>query len=230
VSTITTAAADQQERLVDAAIVAGVKRLLPSEFGVHLESEANRGNPVFQGKTAMRRYIEKKLKKSDTSYTFLENGLFLDWGLATGFIADLKKRTFIQHDGGDVEFSSTTLDGVGQAVVGILRSPAETANRIVKVHSAITTKRKLLELAKNALGEDGWTSLGKDTKELEQEAYQILDKDPANVMGWVTGFLWRAGFGRDCASKFQDNDNDLLGVPQLDDADIKAIIVAAADR
>src|SRR4051812_13311111 len=43
------------------------------------------------------------------------------------------------------------------AVRKVLRRPVETANRVVKVHSVVTTQNKLLQIAPRAVGADGWT-------------------------------------------------------------------------
>jgi ribosomal protein L12E/L44/L45/RPP1/RPP2 len=49
------------------------------------------------------------------------------------------------YDAGTEEFTGTTLEGIGQSVVGVLSHPAETANRFVKVRSIQTSQNELLE-------------------------------------------------------------------------------------
>ena len=67
------------------------------------------------------------------TYTFVRNGAFLDWGIEQSFLLDLKLGKPRIFDGGDQFFASTTLESVGQAVVGVLKHPDETKNRAVYV-------------------------------------------------------------------------------------------------
>ena len=87
-----------------------------------------------------------------------------------GFLGlDLSKRQVTYLDGGDVKFSTTTRDDVGKAVVGVLGNLEETRNRAVYVQGAVLTLKELLGLAKEALGDEGWTEVDGGTAEAKEK-------------------------------------------------------------
>lgn len=62
-----------QNKLVDAAIAAGVKRFVPSEFGSDVPNKRTREVvPIFEGKHAAVEYL--KSKESEISWTAVVNG------------------------------------------------------------------------------------------------------------------------------------------------------------
>jgi hypothetical protein len=80
-----------QSVLFDAAVAAGVKRFLPSEFGSDLSNPKAARLPVFGYKVATREYIEEKVKAgAGITYTYVINAPFLDWGIEVGFLLDCR--------------------------------------------------------------------------------------------------------------------------------------------
>ena len=77
-STISTTAINAQLTLVDAVSAAGVKRLIPSEFGSNLDIPSVRQLLVFAQKFKVQDAIIEKSKMTDLAYTFVYNAAFLD--------------------------------------------------------------------------------------------------------------------------------------------------------
>lgn len=79
VSTVSGPSIRTQTSIIDAAIKAGVKRFIPSEFGSNTANpKAVELVPVFKGKESIVNYL--KGKESDSlSWTCLCNGPFFDW-------------------------------------------------------------------------------------------------------------------------------------------------------
>jgi hypothetical protein len=127
VSTLGSLAVAKQKLLIDAAVNAGVKRIIPSEFGCDLHNPKTRTLPVFAAKVEIENYLDELAKKGLTSYTLVFNGPFLDWGLRQGLFFNFKERTAELYDGGDVLISATRLATAGKAVRRILTHPRETA-------------------------------------------------------------------------------------------------------
>lgn len=221
---------DQQYALFTAAIEAGVKRILPSEFGSDTTVPASQEFPVYVPKIAVQKWLREKTEGTETSYTIVMNNAFLDWGIDMDFLLKVKEKKVTLWDGGETEYSVTPLSGVAKGVVGILRKPEETKNRVVKIHGAVLTQKKLLALAQKAVGEDGWTVEQGSTETGLQEAKKNFQADPANVWGWILGFLYRAIFSVEHSPKFGDEDSKLLGVPQVSDDEIVEIIKKSAAK
>jgi hypothetical protein len=75
---------DLAYRLIDAAIAAGVKRFIPSEFGANnLDPRARKLVPIYDIKGAMREYLSAKTAASNGSFTWtsFSCGSWLDWSV-----------------------------------------------------------------------------------------------------------------------------------------------------
>lgn len=229
ISTITTAGVGGQDKLVDAAIAAGVKRLIPSEFGSNTLNANASKLPVYGPKVAIQKAIESKVKGMETTYTYVINNAFLDWGIERPFLVDLKGKKFAVYDGGNVPFSATTLGSIAKATANILKHPDETANRAVYIHDMILTQNQLLAAAQKVLGSEGWTVEQKSTEETEKQAWDAFKADAANAPAWVYGFLLRTIYGgKAYESAFGEEDNKLLGLNGKSENDLEEIVRKAA--
>ena len=81
VSAIATVAVGSQNVLIDAAVQAGVKRFLPSEFGLNTRIvEGTAIGKILQGKIKTVDYLDEKSKENPSfTWTGVASGLFLDW-------------------------------------------------------------------------------------------------------------------------------------------------------
>lgn len=214
-----------QEKLIDAAIASGVKRVLPSEYGTDPDVASVRQLPAFGHKVQVEQYLKKKIQGTSTTYTLVCCNEFFDWDLDNNFGVDIKAKKMEIFDGGDVPFTATPLEFVARGVAGVLQHPAETANRVVRLHGTSMTQNKLLQIIQRYTGKDGWVTPQVSTVEREKQGYEILSTDPSNMFGWVMPFLqcsiWSKKYGGDFS---KNNDNELLGLRELSDAEIDEIV------
>ena len=226
ISTLGYLAEAEQTRLMEAAVAAGVKRFIPSEFGVDLLNEKGKALPVFAGKVAAQKYLEGKAKAGEITYTFLANGLYLDWGLMVGIIADVKNKKAELYDGGDVPFSVSRTTTVGEAVVTILKKYEETKNKIIRIQEASITQNQIINIAKKLGGDGDWETTAVDTVGLEETGHAELrkseeERDPF----WRYLFIKRGIWGGDCGGEFSKTaDNALLDVKHISDSDIEEVV------
>ncbi|KAI0400212.1 NmrA-like family protein [Xylaria palmicola] len=210
--------------LVDAAARAGVRRYIINDFGWGLNE---RSLPEFQPigeprKVAWDRAVEHAQKNDGFTWTGITIGNPIDWALAKfprmGFNIAARRATI--YDAGAEEFTGTTLEGIGQSVVGVLARPAETANRFVRVRSIRTSQGELLAAFRRA-------TVAADAAAAEWEvepstAQAVLDegraKHAAGAAGWALDLLvyqlYAPGEAR-CvvaSSSGADSDSALLGV------------------
>ncbi|KAI1385185.1 NAD(P)-binding protein [Hypoxylon trugodes] len=230
VSAMAFEAIHMQKNLVDAAFQAGVKRMIPSEYGNDLLNPKLAAFPIYQPKIAIREQCEQKVKENPSfSWTTIHNASFLgpDWTL--DFIVDVKERKADIKDGGDVLFCATTYDDIAQAVIGILTHPEETANRPVRISSVNTTQNELIAIAKELGATDGWNLTYSQTENLESEAFRRWSEgDHSEEV--IAMFINRAFIGKGWGGYFPVRDNDLLGIKGLGRDELKAIIKLAIDR
>lgn len=117
------------------------------------------------------------------------------------------------YDSGTEKFTATTLAGIGQSVVGVLRHPDETANRFVKVLSIITNQTELLEAFQRVTGRQ-WPVQHASAQTLIESGQR---KFQAGISGWVLELvvaqMYDEGQAR-CvmASSWEASDSPLLGV------------------
>lgn len=68
--------------MVDAAIEAGVKRIVLSEFSSNLEAKGKEVDlDIVKDKLEIRRYVEEAVKNTNTGWSSINNGPFLDLGV-----------------------------------------------------------------------------------------------------------------------------------------------------
>ncbi|KAJ9615220.1 hypothetical protein H2200_001294 [Cladophialophora chaetospira] len=217
-----------QPRLIDAAVAAGVQRVIPSEFGGNLQNPKTRQFPTYRPKVLVEEQLERHRQLSGTSYTFIYTNCLLDWGLsATGkMLLDPCKRTISLYDGGDVKFSTTSMATVGTAVVSVIDHLEETANRAVYVHDIVTTQNELMQMAQEVTAGDGgkeWTSSFVDTAKLESESYTAFQESGMSLKVFY-GFAVRGAFGAGFGGHFVDCDNELLGIKEMRKSRVKEIV------
>jgi len=221
--TTSSTAVKEQYPLIDAAVAAGVKRLLPSEFGSNLDNEKTRKLPLFAGKAEVAEYIVEKTKTSDLTYTSVYNNAFLDWGLQYDFILRISDYQPVIIDDGNLPFSTTTLATVAEAVAAILSKPDETRNRSVFIHDLVTTQNELLALAKQIAPEKPWKETHINLGEAVTDALAKLSQGQVGLET-LYPILWTGVMDPAYGGKFEKTDNELLGLKGKTEADILAIL------
>lgn len=80
VSTIATLALTAQNTLVEEAIKAGVKRFIPSEFGLNTQRVTGGVEKILGAKIALQEHLGKAAAANPSfSWTGVATGLFFDW-------------------------------------------------------------------------------------------------------------------------------------------------------
>lgn len=224
ISVLTTSAMDAQTPLIEAAVAAGVRRFLPSEFCANIGNPKAATLPVYHPKIVIHEVIQRYARDHPSfTYTLIRNGPFLDWSLAYGFFLNLNGGSTPFYDGGDRPFSTTTLATIGQAVVEVLRHLEPTQNRAVLIHDLVTTQRKMLALARKVVPSRKWTPADVSTAHMETLAQQKYAQGMVDLEASM-GFLCRSVFGEGYGGAFEVVDNGLLGIPQKTDADLEEVM------
>lgn len=126
---------------------------------------------------------------------------------------DIRERTALIYDSGTEPFTGTTLQGISQAVVGVLKNPAETSNRFVKVRSVKTCQNELLAAFEKAT-ETKWSVRRSTTKELLESGRRKKEEgDGSWTIDLVVAQLYEEDAGRSVvAPSWEESDSPLLGV------------------
>jgi uncharacterized protein YbjT (DUF2867 family) len=162
ISCVTTLSVANQHRFIDAAIAAGVRRYVASEFGLNnMRPDAQALNHVFRDKGAVQQYLRDKAAEDGGKIEWMSVscGMWLKWSAQNDFlgmrIRKKGERKFVLWDGGRGRFSVTTEENTALAIVRALtRLPEETKNRNVLVHEFVTSQKELLEELRRQTGEE----------------------------------------------------------------------------
>ncbi|KAJ5970637.1 uncharacterized protein N7479_000555 [Penicillium vulpinum] len=153
ISAVGASAFGEQKKFVDAAIRAGVKRFIPSEFSANSQNDAVlQLLPLFEQKKELVEYLKSKETDGLTWTGIAASGLF-DWGLANGFLGfDITSHTATIWDGGDKSFTLTNQKALGEAVASVLVHSHEGRNQFLFIASVETTQKDILAVLEEESG------------------------------------------------------------------------------
>ncbi|KAI7782141.1 Isoflavone reductase-like protein [Diaporthe eres] len=140
VSMLPIMALGEQAKVAEAAIKAGVKRFIPSEYGSDSSSEdIIAAVPFFAPRKAQLDWLATQ--EDRISWTAIITGPFFDW-------------TATLVDGGNTRFTTSNVSQIGRAKISVLEHSAETKNQLVCVESFTTTQDEVLAALQKAPGQD----------------------------------------------------------------------------
>ena len=203
VSSVVPGALELQKTLINAAVAAGVKIFVPSEYGV---DTSNRSAPDYipflAGKIAVADYLKEQQDK--IAWIALITGSLFDWGLNIPTFAgwNVDARTVTLYDGGATPYEATTLDQVGRAIAKSLKKPGLTKNQYVYVNSFTVTQCEVLRALEKVTG-DKFSVSHSTVEDLWQSgAAQVKAGQPLGVMGMLAGTIYgRGGLANYSATK-----------------------------
>lgn len=186
VSTLGSLAIGDQKPLVDAAVAAGIKRFVPSEFGVNTRKAGGALGSLLGGKVAIADYLAEKAKASGGAFTWtgISNGLFFDWGVDRGLFGfDLKTKTATIYDSGNEPTQTSSLHYVGRVVAAVLKqadahfgtAADKSANQYLEVASFTPSQNDILRILEAETG-SAWTTKKVETAPLQTLGEQKLAK------------------------------------------------------
>lgn len=211
-------------RMIDAAVAAGIYRIIPSEFSSDPENSKARALPPFMGKSQAYTHIQKLGSENKITWTAVSNNAFFDWGLRMAFVGiDLKGKKIDYMNDGTMVIPWTLLSSVGTAVANILSKPEETKNRVCYIYDVKKSQKEVADLAKSAVGSEGWQEQKLDMDKVLGEA--MTELQAGNVNFKVIGDMIRYSISTPGFVEVpKKDDNALLGVKALSDEEIKQVI------
>ncbi|KKF92360.1 putative NADH-flavin reductase [Ceratocystis platani] len=208
-----------QKTIIDAAIKAGVKTFVPSEYGVDTANPvAPKCIPFLQDKIDILNYL--KSQENKISWIAIISGSMFDWGLnIPGFGGwDVKSRTATIFDGGDIPYEATNLDQVGRAIALSLKSPDLTRNQYVYINSFTVTQNDVLKALEKATDSKWEVSQGTVTGLWDGGAEQVKNGNLMGTLAQIAGTIYgKGGLANYSVDKGLWNDKIGLAGETLDD-------------
>ncbi|KAK8034554.1 hypothetical protein PG993_009549 [Apiospora rasikravindrae] len=237
---------EAQLKLVDAAADAGVRWVLPNEWGLD-QTNLSLADDAFMGppSRAVRKHIEEK---GVSSWIGVVCGFWYDFSLGGsparyGF--DFGGRSVTLFDKGTQPINTTTFPQVGRAVARLLALPTEGTSEggsrgkkgsladfrdgFVYVSSFCVSQKDMLESALRVTGTklEDWKISHEGSAERYARGLQMMKE--GNMGGFVQAMYTRTFFpnGDGVYEKSRGLDNELLGLPV---EDLDEITKLAVDR
>jgi hypothetical protein len=210
---------------MNAAISAGVKRIVPSEFSSNLENNLSRKLPIVLDKIEIRKYVEKLAEDGKVEWTSVNNGPFtIPFIWLSGWMGpSVASRTTTIHDSGDQIVATSTLERIGEAVAKVLlpEHAEATKNMPIYVYSTTVTERKVTNIVSKLTGiefQENRMSIETVTK----DAFEAVEKGDRSKMGdFYIPFCFGEGYGGDFRYMAS---NDMLGLQEMSDAELEEMI------
>ncbi|PVH72225.1 NAD(P)-binding protein [Cadophora sp. DSE1049] len=229
VSAIAAASAQQQTAIIDAAIASGVRRFIPSEFGIDTaDPRAGDFVPALKAKQDTVKYLQTK-ESSGLSWTAIVVGSLFDWtfhhpGLMGWNIPQRKATLF---DGGEYEFEATNLSQMGLTIATVLKPEyfESTKNQHVYVNSFTVTQSQVLAGLEKLLGYKLEVEEGNAT-DLGVQALAAIGRGEGRAahLNAIVAAIYGNG-GLNNYSKTRGVWNEKLGLPEeeLEDSLVKIV-------
>ncbi|KAF3020165.1 hypothetical protein E8E14_009809 [Neopestalotiopsis sp. 37M] len=143
-----------QFRMIDAAISAGVRRYVPSEYGLNnMRPEAQELNAVFGAKGKVQEYLRARAAEGVIEWMAISCGMWIKWSMAHDFLGmHVAERRFVFWDDGEGLFSCTTEENTAAGLIEALKRPEETKNTNVYLSDFAISQKQLLEAIERIQG------------------------------------------------------------------------------
>ncbi|TDZ46968.1 Pinoresinol reductase 1 [Colletotrichum trifolii] len=176
ISTVAAVVHGSQDPLIDASVAAGVRRFVPSEYGLNTRNLKGKilGDWLLAKTAAVDYLIEKAEENPGFTWTGIGTSLFFDWSITRGIYGiDLDRKSITIFDSGDQKVSTTSLNFLAEGIAGVLKHPEETANQYINIIEFDVTQNQLLKLFEDETGSK-WAVEHKTADEVEKVGKEKL--------------------------------------------------------
>ena len=214
-----TAPPEQQTKLINAAAKAGVKYVVPNEYGYDWD-DTGAGKDTFLGTRCVP--YRKQIEELGMSWISVACGFWYEFSLAAGgYGFNLQDKTVTFVDDGTTPLTTSTWPQVGEAVAKLFSLPDGTLskfkNNFVRFNSFTLSQQEMLDSVLRVTGAkaEDW----KITREPHEERYNAGMK--AMQSGDRSGFqrvLYTRAFYPEQPANLEPKglDNDTLGLSKVD--------------
>ncbi|TVY41735.1 hypothetical protein LOCC1_G004344 [Lachnellula occidentalis] len=210
---------------MDAAVSAGVKRIVLSEYSTNMDNEKSKKLPIIYDKLQTRKYAEELGASGKIGWSSVNNGpFFVPFIWTAGWMGpNVQKKTAMFHDGGNKIVCTSTLERIGETVAKILapEHAADTKNKPIYTYSAAVSERKITDIVSKITGID-FAVTNASVEQITKDTFAAVAKgDNSRNMGFYIPFCWGDGYGGDFRSQAW---NEKLGLKEMSDEEIEELL------
>lgn len=233
------AQASSSVALIDAAAVAGIKYIIPNEWGTdRAQVQLGKDLMLAEGQIKICEYIESKGLK----WISIGCGFWYEYSLANyeeRFGFDFSRRSVTFFDDGDTKITVTTWPQTALCLARVLALPFETSsgpslskyeNSQVLVSSFFVSQRDMLASVLRVTGdqESDWTITSEGAKDRFTRGMGMLQK--GDFDGFTLAMYSRAFFANDAMNHEAKTANEVLGLPKEEFDEATKIAVSMARK
>jgi hypothetical protein len=174
------AAAGHQSIIVQAALAAGVTRLITPDFSTDSFSAHSGEVHIFEPKHKAQKELEKLTSSPDytLSWTAIVLGGWFDWGIEAGYFwVDKKKRTITRFGSGNQKVSVSRVGLAGETIVSVLQNPEKYRNRIAYFADHAVSTNELIDIIQEISPPGEWETVDVPLEDFKKEAFALWDED-----------------------------------------------------
>ncbi|KAL7907498.1 hypothetical protein GGI35DRAFT_470697 [Trichoderma velutinum] len=219
INCMTSLSVADQFRIIDAAIAAGIRRYVPSEYGLNnMRHDAQALNLVFHDKGKIQEYLRAKSQAGVIEWMSISCGMWIRWSMANDFLGmHIGERRFVFWDDGEGYFSCTTEENSAQGLVNALLAAGtdrdEWKNTNIYLSDFAITQKLLLEAIERIQGVKYTTESINSYKFIEEKQAAVAAGDFKATFNLIeTGFVTGRYGGH--LEKEGEIQNDKLNLPK----------------
>lgn len=174
-------AAIHQSAIVQAAIAAGVSRLITPDFGSDTFNKNIKEVLIYDPKVKAQKELEDCIAQAGNSlsWTAIITGAWYDWAIKNGkFWINREARTITRFGSGNQRYSMSRLGTAAEAVIAVLRKPELYHNRPVYVANHTISTNKLITMVES-LGIAEWKVVDAPLEGLIKTGTELWHEDTA---------------------------------------------------
>ena len=210
-----------QKLMIDAAIQAGVRRFIPTDYSSMSTDPAAQTLPQYALSVEIQNYLKGRAEKGEIEWTIFCIGPFLDMIIdKVPLVYDVVKKEIEWYDEGDVKFSTTSNVTIGKAIAAALKIPEQTKNRDIFVHDAVVTQKQMVALVKKYVPGE-WKETKVSSQEVLKANLEAAAKDNSDMTTMFRIFKSAVLSGK-YRSCYEEADNEMLGLGVYSEKDLEA--------
>ncbi|KZV86118.1 NAD(P)-binding protein, partial [Exidia glandulosa HHB12029] len=210
---------EMQKPLIDAAISAGVRRYIPSEWATDHDHPAAQALPdlVYGSRRKVMRYLKEKAASGEIEYTLFFSGVLFDWALRNGWFGfDISKRHARIVNSGDLRrvVSSNAACAHATARALSLEHFDATANRSLRTVGGFISQNEVLAVLERLTG-DKFTIEHISSEECGRRGRAVLQRGEFTVEA-VRDLIISSAYSKSGPFNWGLEDNEWLGIKTED--------------
>ncbi|KAF2019806.1 isoflavone reductase family protein [Aaosphaeria arxii CBS 175.79] len=205
--------------LVNAAIDAGVKYFIPSEWALDtagiMGSTVDRHGPtlptdiVLAPKRVSHNYLLCRAAEGKIRFAVVYPGVIFENGFKTGILGfDFAARTAMLPDNGINPFPASTLSTISKVIISLFANPSLISNRFYHVADGVLTQQEILQVIEKESGAS-WMRNSYSTQTVRSNAVENIAKGVYGRKEFVESLMTPFFGGLQVFTKV---DNEKLGI------------------